>query len=131
MKNVSIAAVLLLAVNFAFAQDYAEELQDCNWEKDEIFIDWDNEVNRLYAERRSVEKLSQKKLRSFYCQNLVARDRLETDGYVLSQGSFQLSDDDESYLIFSIKMGDIIYQDKLHIHIGPRQKLISSKTKER
>lgn len=131
MKKVSIAAILLLAVSLVFAQDYAKELQDCNWEKDEVFIDWDDEVNRLYAERSSVEKLSKKKLRSFYCQNLVARDRLETDGYVLSQGSFQLSDGDENYLIFSVKLGDIIYQDKLHIHIGPRQKLISSKTKER
>ncbi|MEO9483390.1 MAG: hypothetical protein ABJG47_08100 [Ekhidna sp.] len=126
MKKMVIAAALLCIVSGLLAQDYTEDLEDCNYEKDEVFIDWDNDINRRYAERKSVERLAKKKLRSFYCQNLVARDRLDEDGYVQSEGGLQLADDDEKHLIFSIKMGDIVYQDKLYIHIGPRQKLISS-----
>ncbi len=127
MKKIFMMVLLLTVTYRVIAQVYAKELQDCNYEKDEIFINWDNDVNQRYAEKNSVKKFNKKRLRSFYCQNLVARNRLESDGYVQSEGSFQLSDDDEKYLVFSIKMGDLIYQDKLYIHIGPSQKLISKR----
>jgi len=120
-----ITSMLWLAIQ-SFAQDHREDLEDCHYEKDRIFIDWADETNRNYAEKGLVKKFSKKRLRSFYCQNLVANDRLESGGTVISKGSFQLADDDESYLVFSIKMGDIIYHEKLFIRVGPRQKLIST-----
>ena len=126
MYKLLIAWALILVVNVVSAQDYANDLQDCNREKDEVFIDWTDDINRTYAEKARVKNFNQKKLRSFYCQNLIAKERLETDGYVKSEGSFQLLDDDEKYLVFGIKLGDITYYDKLYIHIGPRQKLASS-----
>ncbi|WP_462252899.1 hypothetical protein [Ekhidna sp.] len=127
MNKLSIVVVFFLISGALYAQNYSDDLKDCNYEKDEVFIDWGDEVNQKYVEKESVVKFSKKRLRSFYCKNLVARDRIESEGFVVSKGSFQLADDDEKFLVFSIKMGDLIYQEKLFIHIGPDQKLISSK----
>lgn len=123
MRRVLVVLVLSLMFNGVYAQDYSDALKDCNLEKDKVYIDWNDPVNSKYAEREFVEGLKQKKLRQFYCQNLIARDKLETDGSVQSKGSFQLANDNEKYLIFSIRMGDLVYEDKLYINIGPRQKL--------
>ncbi len=126
MKTLT-CVMLLLSMGHVLAQEYTEELKDCNYEKDEVFIDWEDETNRVYAEKDRVKKFSEKKLRSFYCQNLVAKDKLETEGIVVSKGGFRLSDDSKNFLIFSVKMGNTAYQDKLYIYIGPRQKLASRK----
>ncbi|MEO1253670.1 MAG: hypothetical protein AAFY41_02115 [Bacteroidota bacterium] len=126
MIKIFATLTLILALDAVFAQDYTDDLQDCNAEKDEVFIDWNNEINLQYAEKNGVKKFSKKRLRSFYCQNLIAKERLETDGFVQSKGGFQLTGSDNKYLVFSIEMGDIVYHEKLYIHISPRQKLASS-----
>lgn len=118
----------ILFAAMAFSGIYAQNsnsLTDCNREKDKVSVDWSNETNSRYAEREAVEKFSQKKLRSFYCSNLTARDRLESDGMIHTEGSIVVSDSESKFLIFNINLGDVTYQDKLFIHVGPRQKLAS------
>lgn len=119
-------AVIVLATFTAQAQQERQDRKDCTLEKDRIFIDWENALNKQYAGRATVERFSQRKLRQFYCENVVARDRLAVDGYVTSKGGFESANDEEKYVVFTLKMGDLLYQDKLYIHIGPRQKLLSS-----
>ncbi len=118
----------ILFASMAFSGIHAQNsnaLTDCNREKDKVSIDWSNETNSCYAERGAVERFSQKKLRSFYCSNLIARDKLESDGMIHAIGSIVVSDEESKFLIFKIKLGDVTYQDKLFIHVGPRLKLAS------
>ena len=126
MKKSFIGIVLFWGTFVLSAQDYTTDFKDCNQEKDRVHIDWDNEINQQYAERKMVERFTQKRLRQFYCENLVARDRLDAEGYVISKGGFQSADHDEKYLRFTIEMGDVLYYDKLYIHVGTRPKLLSS-----
>ena len=125
MKKLIVLTLLVYSSNLLRAQDYRDDLADCFKERDVVFIDWEDDINRHYAEKERVEQFSKKRIRAFYCQNLVASERLESDGIISSEGSFRFAEDDTKYLVFSIKMGDLIYEDKLYKNIGPSQKLVS------
>ena len=124
MKRVFVWIICFLALIDISAQSQKEQLKDCCLEKDRIFVDWENGINKKYADRKSVERFTQKRLRQFYCENLFAKDRLENGEYVVSKGRLTVVAEDENYLLFTLKMDDIVYTQKLYIHVGPGRKLL-------
>lgn len=120
----NLAFVLILTLN-GVGQKNSKKLSDCNREKDRVYIDWTDEVNKSYREKSEVKKLSNQKLRSLYCQNVLAKERIESGEQLITKGGFLVADEDEKYLVFSIDMGDLVYNEKLYMHVGPRQKLVS------
>jgi len=125
MKVILNLLFVLTLVFSGVAQKNSKKLSDCNREKDVVFIDWSKEVNSRYIEKNAVKRMSRQKLRSLFCQNVLAKERLESGEQLITKGGFVMADKDENYLVFSIDMGDLIYNEKLYMHVGPRQKIIS------
>lgn len=122
MKIIISTLILLFTFN-----SYAQKSEKLNPDTDPVFIDWNAEVNRNYPEKIYVKALSQKNLRRFYNQNLKADEILDEGGYLVSKGGLSAEHLGEHYLVFSVDKGSLIYHQKVLIHIGPRQKLISAK----
>ena len=116
------ALLVILTTSNAMAQEDLIELADCMHEKDLVFVDWSNEINKAYAEKARVKGFSRKKMRAFYCQNLIAAQQMESKGFVKTQGGFTAAAHAQQ-LVFTIKLDDILYVDKLDIYVGPRQKI--------
>ena len=125
MKVILYSLFVLALVFNGLSQKNSKKLSDCNWEKDRVFIDWSNEVNKNYIEKNIVKRLSDERLRSLFCQNVLAQERLESGEQLITKGGFVLADEEESYLVFSIDMGGLVYNEKLYMHVGPRQKIVS------
>ncbi|MFK7953291.1 MAG: hypothetical protein AB8B73_10640 [Ekhidna sp.] len=122
-----IISTLSILLAFSLHAQKSEADRNLNPDTDPVFIEWNNEINKGYPEKLYVKALGKKGLRRFFNQNLKADEILEEGGYFVSKGGFTADHLGEHYLVFSVDKGSLIYQKKVLIHIGPRQKLISSK----
>lgn len=124
MKSIG-TLILILFASSSYAQEH--DKSKFSPEKDRVFIDWNDQLNSKYPDKESVKKLSNRSLKNFYNQNLEAKRNLENDGEIQSKGSFTSDNYGENYLIFSVKKGSLIYQEKVCIYLSSKQKLLKSK----